>query len=513
MVTTVPEPSTTEPSTAGSSTGSSTGLSTGDASTGASSVPSRHRIEMQGIDVIAEADRHGSPRSLFWPWCAGNISVLSVSWGAYLFDFGISFGQALLVTLVGVVGSFLLVGLVSLVGQRGSAPTMVLSRAVFGVHGNILPGIVSYLLLLGWEIVLTSMAVLSSQTVADRLGLGGGGVAKVAVFAVVVAVTVVLGVIGFDAVMKAQRWITVATLVMTAVFMAMTLDHINLSQVTSHPAGGAAAVLGAAMMVFAGFGVGWTSAAADYSRYLPRHTSGRSIVGWTTFGGSLPVVVLIGYGLLLCGSDPTLSKDLASDPIGALTSVLPTWFVVPFWLVALTGLVAGTIMDLYSSGLALVAIGLPIKRWVAAGVDGVLVTLGTIYVAWFASDFLTPFQGFLITLAVPLAAWTGIFCADLVNRWREGYDESRLFDSGPTGYGSIRWFPVAWLVLTCVVGFGLVTNSNANWLSWQGYLLAPFGLGGKDGPWAYASLGVLVALALGFLGQLVWIKLRARLVG
>jgi len=41
----------------------------------------------------------------------------------------------------------------------------------------------------------------------------------------------------------------------------------------------------------------------------------------------------------------------------------------------------------------------------------------------------------------------------------------------------------------------------ASWLSWQGYLLSPFGLGSKiDGAWAFANLGVLIALAIGFLG-------------
>ena len=30
--------------------------------------------------------------------------------------------------------------------------------------------------------------------------------------------------------------------------------------------------------------------------------------------------------------------------------------------------------------------------------------------------------------------------------------------------------------------------------TWQGYLLEPLGLGGKDGAWAFANLGVLVAL-------------------
>jgi hypothetical protein len=59
------------------------------------------------------------------------------------------------------------------------------------------------------------------------------------------------------------------------------------------------------------------------------------------------------------------------------------------------------------------------------------------------------------------------------------------------------------MVLGSVVGFGLVVNTNANWLSWQGFLLGPFGLGGKTGTWEYANLGVIVALVIGFVGWLV----------
>jgi hypothetical protein len=54
-----------------------------------------------------------------------------------------------------------------------------------------------------------------------------------------------------------------------------------------------------------------------------------------------------------------------------------------------------------------------------------------------------------------------------------------------------------------VVGWGLVTNSFAGWLAWQGYLLGPLGLGGREGSWAYANLGVLAALVIGFVGTLL----------
>ena len=38
---------------------------------------------------------------------------------------------------------------------------------------------------------------------------------------------------------------------------------------------------------------------------------------------------------------------------------------------------------------------------------------------------------------------------------------------------------------------------DAPWNNWQGYLL-DVGLGGREGPWAWANLGVLFALVIGF---------------
>jgi NCS1 family nucleobase:cation symporter-1 len=115
--------------------------------------------------------------------------------------------------------------------------------------------------------------------------------------------------------------------------------------------------------------------------------------------------------------------------------------------------------------------------------------------------FFTQFQGFLITLGVPVAAWCGIFLADLLLRRRD-YAEADLYD--PRGrYGAAQRVPLLLLALGTVLGWGLVTNSYAGWLDWQGYLLGPVGLGGRDGAWAYANLGVLVALAVGFLGTLL----------
>jgi hypothetical protein len=59
------------------------------------------------------------------------------------------------------------------------------------------------------------------------------------------------------------------------------------------------------------------------------------------------------------------------------------------------------------------------------------------------------------------------------------------------------------MVAATAVGWGLVTNTSGTWLKWQGYLLGPFGLGGKSGTWAFANLGVIVALVITFAGWFI----------
>jgi purine-cytosine permease-like protein len=456
-------------------------------------------VESNGLNVIADADRKGRPSQLFWPWFGANVSVLGLSYGAFALGFGISFWQAVIAGLIGVVFSFLLCGLIALAGKRGSAPTMVLSRAAFGVRGNKLPSLVSWLLTVGWETVLTILATLATATVFERLGWGGGNVTKVVALLVVGVLIVACGVLGFDLIMRAQTVITIVTGVLTVVYIILVADHIHWSTVSALPSGSTQAVIGALVFLMTGFGLGWVNAAADYSRYLPRRSSSSGVVGWTTFAGSVAPVVLLIFGLLLAGSSADLSKAIGADPIGALAEALPTWFLVPFVIVAVLGLVGGAVLDIYSSGLALLSLGLPVKRYVAAFVDGLVMIAGTVYVVFYGGEFLGQFQGFLITLGVPIAAWCGIMLADIASRRRD-YADNDLYTSAGR-YGDIRWLPVITMIVATGIGWGLVTNTLADWLTWQGYLLGPLGLGGKEGSWAFANLGVLVALVAGFVVQ------------
>lgn len=314
-------------------------------------------------------------------------------------------------------------------------------------------------------------------------------------FAISVALTVSAGVLGFEVIMKLQRYLTSITIVMTLVYIALTISKVDWFAITSMKSGSTQGFVGALIFGATGIGLGWVNSAADYSRYLPRSVSSRSVVGWTVFGASIIPIILVIYGAALSGSSEDLAAAIATDPIGALTTILPTWYLVIFALVAILGLVGGAILDLYSSGLTLISIGFPVKRHIAASIDAVLMLFGAIYFVWIADDFFFPFQGFLITLGVPIATWSAIFVTDVL--LRKSYHEADLYKSDGR-YGSWNIGTIAVMAVGTIVGWGFVTNTFASWLSWQGYFLGL--IGGKEGAWAYSNLGIFFALIIGFIG-------------
>ena len=473
---------------------------------------SRSGIELTGIEIVREAERTAKPRSLFLPWFAANISVFGMSYGAWVLGFSISLWQATLVTFVGVVLSFAICGVIALGGKRGSVPTMVMSRAAFGVQGAKVPGVISWLTSIGWETFLAITAVLATGTVFKRLNWvrNDNYTVTYIISAIVVAALIILGAVaGFHIIMKMQAVLTWLTGITTIVYIILVVQHISWSTLTSIPNGSTAAMIGGMTMVMTGMGLGWVNIAADWARYQSRSAKGSSIVFWNTFGGSLGPVVLITFGLMLAGSDSTLATNIGNDPVGALAALLPTWFLIPFLVTAILSLLSGAINGIYSSGLTLLTLGIKVPRPAASLVDGVILTAGTIYVVFYSQSFIGPFQSFLITLGVPLAAWAGIMMADIALR-RKDYDEFALFNSSGR-YRSVNWVSLAIMAVCCGIGWGLVVNGFAEaaaWNNWQGYLLGP--IGGRDVVWASGNIGVIVALVLGFVAYYLLSRARVR---
>ncbi|MGW7019666.1 cytosine permease [Streptomyces decoyicus] len=134
--------------------------------------PSTGSVERNGIHPVPDAERHGTPKSLLWPWAASGLSLLSIAYGVYLMGLGLSPWQTIVTGALGYVLSFLLVGLVSVAGARTGAPTMALGRAAFGTQGNKLPTVFSYLSNVGWETVLVALSSLGGSAILARVAPG-----------------------------------------------------------------------------------------------------------------------------------------------------------------------------------------------------------------------------------------------------------------------------------------------------------------------------------------------------
>jgi len=450
-------------------------------------------IETNGINPIPESERHGTPRHLFWIWCAANIGILGITYGAFLVSsYGLNLWQAAVAAVLGTIVSFVLVGFVSLAGKKGSAPTLILSRAAFGVRGNAIPTILSYVSLVGWEIYLVAIATLGAQAILRRLGVGGGDLTLAIAFVLIAAATIAIGLLGHATIVKIQTWFTWAFAIMTLGFFALVVDDIDWSKVANLPTGSLLrGFVGGVSIIMAGLGIGWVNAAADYSRYLPRSSSSRAVVGWTVFGASVAPIILIVFGVLLAANDPNIAN--AVNP-GDLASGLPTWYLVPYLVTAVGGLIAGALLDIYSSGLNLLTLGLRMERYKSVAIDGALMVIGNIYLLFVAkSDFLFSFLGFLLVLGVAMASWAAIFLVDLWMNRRGGYSEIDLYD--PSGrYGSVNWAAIVAFGIALFLGLGLITSFSPVFQGWVGYLLGPFG--GDGGGIGASSIGILIAFVV-----------------
>ena len=147
--------------------------------------------------------------------------------------------------VIGIIFSFWLCGVIAISGKHGSAPTMILSRAAFGVEGQKLPSAISWILTVGWETVLTILATLATATVFERLGWGGGTTTKLIAMVVVSVIIIGAGVLGFDTIMKVQTWITYVTGILTVGYFLLVWDKVDWNAINSIPTGSAQSFIGA----------------------------------------------------------------------------------------------------------------------------------------------------------------------------------------------------------------------------------------------------------------------------
>jgi hypothetical protein len=250
-------------------------------------------------------------------------------------------------------------------------------------------------------------------------------------------------------------------------------------------------VLTGGILVFSFIGLAWSTSAGDLARYQKPAGAGAVSMLTASFGNALPVFALIVYGALLGASSPAIATGFVEDPIRTLSEIVPAGLLIPLTISVATGLLSGVVLSIYTLGFTVTALA-PIRREAAVLLGGVALGALAIVFALVAIDLSDIFRDLTTTLAVPIAAWVGVFTADVMIRNRR-FDTRSLVQRGGA-YPDVNWVNLVLLVAATVVGYGF-TTASAGWLAWQGYLLGLVGIP-PQGELGASDFGVLVALAI-----------------
>lgn len=394
-------------------------------------------VEQRGIDIIPSKDRYGSPRDLFFLWAGTTTNIFTVSYGALLvLGFGLSFSQAVVAIIIGNLLAYPLLGLTSLQGPTTGTTTMTISRSSLGPNGARLNGVLSWLMLIGFEaggLVLIYYAASSLLGLAD---ISLGFPAQVTLIIALAILQLLLPLFGHKLMMTAQKYATAIFAVAFIVLGALIIPQIQ-PEATDSPFSTLTMISAIALVVVSG-GLSWAPSGANFSRYLPRDSSPAKVGISAALGGFIPYVLLqtLGAGMATVAVAP--SVDL-TNPL-AIPAVLPAAFAIPFLILVIVGLMAQNGTNLYSSGLNLQTAGISAPRWAIVVTDSVACVLIAV-VAVSQSSFYSLLNAFVASLGIWLAPWVTVYLVDWVLR-RGRYSRSALADTtgGPYwGSGGIRW--------------------------------------------------------------------------
>lgn len=459
------------------------------------------RLETNGVNPIPEHERYGTPFGLFPVWFSWNVSILGITYGIYVYSLGMSFLQAIVFGVIGYFLSSTLVGILAVGGPRTGLPTLTQTRMAFGFKGNKFPTLFAYISNMGWKVTIIT---LSATTGADlfaklfpSLCANADGTytttCLVCWFIVVLFLSMSVAVYGYQLIVRVEKYIAVVTSIMTVIFIFMIIPHINFSALGSHESADFITCIGGMVMAMTMVGLGFLNYGGDFCRYLPKNTKAGGIIFWTSLGISLPVAVLLILGVLLADSNPDLTAAAASQPIGALTALLPFWFYVPFCIVIIISLLSAAMTGVYSSGLALMALGLSTSRAVTTALNALIIAFGAFYLLFVSDSFLSTFQAFLAAVSVVLGSMGAIELVDFIRQKRLNWDVSL---AQPLGSGGLNYRKGALfsLIAASIIGLGTITSWDPNIAHFVGFLLTEET---KQSVFASANVGVIVSMAAG----------------
>ena len=429
--------------------------------------------------------RTATPSMIFWFWAASGSSVAVLPSGVIIAGAaGMNAPAAVVAVVVGLLLAGLVLVVVSLSGLRTGRATLALSGDVFGTWGNRLPLAISFVVLLGWCAVMAVLAVYSVDAILQRFGIVITDTVKILILVIFAGFLILMVGLGYRLIQLTQKWIALAVGIVLLGLMVDAAIHTDWPTTLSVPLGGIEPVVAGVVIAMTSAASGWWNSGADFSRFLDPGTRERT-VGRAVMAGMSGIALVLLSGCSVFFWQPGILQE--ENPILGATRVLSPAGAIVGIVIALLGLHAAAVTNLYSASLNLNTFGLR-NRAVTVTLCAVAVVAIGVWVLLGATSFYEWFQAFLTVLGVPIAAWAGVYVVPAV--------DSRTW---PRTGDRTAWWPMGWLVVGIVVGLGFL-ETDVQGLSWVGYFsdIAP--------GFASAGGGVLVAFVVSFGGA--WLTRR-----
>src|SRR5580700_2619132 len=280
------------------------------------------QIEVHSIDWIPDPERHGKTWQQTMLWFLGNFQYFTIPIGFVGPSLGLSLGWSILAGTLGICFGTLFMAFHATQGPIFGLPQMIQTRAQLGYRGVIVALV---------AVLFTYMAFNVADQVLLASGLHGAFGWSAGVVAVATAVlAAALAIFGYDWVHRVFRFLLVISLPCYAIIsIAVLIGHAG-GTTPHHPGSFVFAAFMAQFSVAAAYNITYAPYVSDYSRYMPRTTSPRGIIGAVFFGASGSAIWLIALGAWLATrlgvTDGLVGLQQVGDkvaaPLGSITAFL-----------------------------------------------------------------------------------------------------------------------------------------------------------------------------------------------
>ncbi|MGH3376691.1 MAG: purine-cytosine permease family protein [Actinoallomurus sp.] len=369
--------------------------------------PTTAVLEHRGIEPVPEADRTGSPWSLFTVWMGANSQFATLTTGVLATAvFGLSFWQALAAITLGTTLGAATLAAFSLGGPRLGVPQMVQSRRAFGYVGNFAPATLNAFSALSYFAVNTILGVFALQVLLGiSFGLGLVGL---------VIVQTLIAVVGHHLIHTVERWLS---LLLIALFIALSIYGFGHGHTATgsnaraiHAVGGFSGAFILMTSISFSYAIGWVAYASDYSRYLPR-----TIKAWRVWVPAGMAMLLAGVWIESLGAAFGTAEAI-DQPAQLVHGLVPHSLGQITMVGIVLGAITANVITIYSGTLSALVLNLRLERWIVAVI---LSATGTV-IAWFAGQggFYRNYENFVFLVGYWLTPWIAIAGIDLLNDWR-----------------------------------------------------------------------------------------------